>query len=98
VPSWFTALAALRVARLKGVEHLLVLDRQQMVGAVSAQVLAAAPGHDLAARWMTPSRLMVSPDALESEARTLMDEHGLGCLPVVSGALLLGIVTRSDLR
>jgi Mg/Co/Ni transporter MgtE len=97
VPSWFSAAAALRVARLKRAQHLMVLDRQQLVGSVSTQVLAAVPGSDPVGRWMNPSRLTVSPEAFTTEARRLMKDHGLECLPVVSGALFLGIVCRSDL-
>jgi Mg/Co/Ni transporter MgtE len=81
VPSWFTVGAALRVARLKRAEQVVVLDRQQLV-----------------ARWMTSSRRSVTPDTLQSEAARLMEEQGLDCLPVVGGALFLGIVTRADLR
>ena len=97
VPSWFTVGAALRVARLKRAEQVVVLDRQQLAGSVSARVLAAAPGHHLVARWMTPGRRSVTPDTLQSEAARLMEEQGLDCLPVVGGALFLGIVTRADL-
>jgi acetoin utilization protein AcuB len=97
VPSWFSAAAALRVARLKRADHLMVLDRQQLVGSVSAQALAAVPGGDPVGRWMNPSRLTVSPEAFTGEARRLMNDHGLECLPVVSGALFLGVVCRSDL-
>jgi acetoin utilization protein AcuB len=97
VPSWFTAAAALQVARLKRAAHLVVLDRQQLVGSVETDQLAAAPAHEPVARWMNASRTTVGPDTPQSEARALMDRQGVACLPVVSGALLLGIVTRTDL-
>jgi Mg/Co/Ni transporter MgtE len=97
VPAWFTVAAALRVGRLKGVEHLLILDRQQLVGAVSTRALTAAPAHHPVARWMTTSRLSVAPDTSQEAAWRLMSSEGLECLPVVSRGLLLGTVMRSDL-
>ncbi len=97
IPSWFTAAAALRVARLKGAEHLLVLDRGRPVGTVAARVLAIAPGHEPVGRWMTASALAVTPETTVGQARRLMEREALECIPVVSGALLLGTITASDL-
>jgi CBS domain-containing protein len=97
VPSWFTAAAALRVAHLKGVDHLLVIDRQNLAGSVSTAVLATAPGHQPLERLMVRTEVTVSPDTPIEEAWRLMDRHGIDCLPVVvSGALLLGVVYRPD--
>jgi CBS domain-containing protein len=96
VPSWFTIGAALRVARLKNVSHVLVTDRHTVVGSIAVDVMAHAPGADTLARWMTASDVTISADAPEEEAQRLMS-RGLDCLPVVSGAILLGIITRADL-
>jgi Mg/Co/Ni transporter MgtE len=96
VPSWFTVGAALRVARLKDVSHVLVTDRQSVVGSIAADVMAQASPTDPLARWMTASDVTIAADASEEEALRLM-ARGLECLPVVSGAVLLGIVTRADL-
>ncbi|MEO8392227.1 MAG: CBS domain-containing protein [Chloroflexota bacterium] len=46
---------------------------------------------------MTPAPTIVEPDALAHEAAHLMLEHVIGCLPVMRGETLVGIVTRSDL-
>jgi|tagenome__1003787_1003787.scaffolds.fasta_scaffold20896029_2 Mg/Co/Ni transporter MgtE len=97
VPSWFTVGAALRVARLKGTQHLLVLDRQKVVGSVGVAVLAAASPHQPVERVMTRSAVVVRPETLVDEAWRLMACHGLHCLPVASGVVLLGVVTRDDL-
>jgi Mg/Co/Ni transporter MgtE len=97
VPAWFTAAAALRVARLKRAPYLFVLDRQQLVGSVSVDLLARAAAHAPVARAMVGSRLSVCPDTSRQAALCLMNQHGLDCLPVVSGALLVGVVTRSAL-
>jgi CBS domain-containing protein len=97
VPSWFTSGAALRVAQLKGVEHLLVLDRGVVVGTVTRRALGAAPAHEPLARTMVPSTATVSAEASLREARALMDARDLACLPVTSGPLLVGVIAREDL-
>jgi CBS domain-containing protein len=97
LPSWFTAAAALRVARLKGVEHLLVTDRSMVVGSVSAHALGNARATEPLARLMTAGDVTIAAEASEEEAWALMSRRGVECLAVVSGAILLGVVTRGDL-
>lgn len=46
---------------------------------------------------MSPAPIVVEPDAPASEAARLMLTHRIGCLPVMRGETLVGIVTRSDL-
>jgi CBS domain-containing protein len=46
---------------------------------------------------MTPAPIIVEPDAPAYEAARLMLEHFIGCLPVMRGETLIGIITRSDL-
>src|SRR5215207_3828605 len=46
---------------------------------------------------MTPAPIIVEPDASAHEAARLMLEHFIGCLPVMRGETLVGIITRSDL-
>jgi len=46
---------------------------------------------------MTPAPITVEPDTPIVEAARLMLEHSIGCLPVMRGETLIGIVTRSDL-
>jgi len=97
LPSWFTISAALRVARLKGCSHILVEDRRRVVGSISAHLLSTAPAADPLARWMTASDLTLAATLPEEEAWRLMSLEGVDCAPVVSGAVLLGTVTRADL-
>ena len=97
VPSWFTVSAALRVAQLKAVSHLLILDRGLLVGAIDARTLLSSPANDPLARWMTASTATVALEASTSEALRLMMRLDLDCLPVTSGPLLVGLVTREDL-
>jgi len=46
---------------------------------------------------MTENVVTVGPDATVADAARLMAEKKIGCLPVVDGDLLVGIVTESDL-
>jgi acetoin utilization protein AcuB len=39
----------------------------------------------------------VAPDTALGEAAALMVHKGVGCLPVVDGSTLVGIVTKTDL-
>jgi CBS domain-containing protein len=45
---------------------------------------------------MTTEVVTVGPDAPLGEAARLMLEHQIGCLPVVEGERLVGILTESD--
>jgi acetoin utilization protein AcuB len=46
---------------------------------------------------MTSAPIVIEPDAPAHLAAYLMLEHFIGCLPVMLGETLVGIVTRSDL-
>jgi CBS domain-containing protein len=46
---------------------------------------------------ISPAPIIIEPDAPAHEAARLMLEHYIGCLPVMRGETLIGIVTRSDL-
>jgi CBS domain-containing protein len=51
----------------------------------------------LVSHAMTAAPIIVEPDAPAFEAARLMLEHFIGCLPVMRGETLVGIITRSDL-
>ena len=46
---------------------------------------------------MSPAPIMIEPDATATEAARLMLTHRIGCLPVMRGETLVGIITRSDI-
>ena len=48
--------------------------------------------------WMTPAPLTVAPSTTVLEALKLLKSRGFRRLPVVDGAVLLGIVTEKDLK
>jgi CBS domain-containing protein len=96
--------------RLARIRHLPVLDQGRLVGLVSARdLLRAQAGEDASAeeqqdmrRWVKAGWIMtrgiqeVEPDMPLLEAAQLMLEHKYGCLPVVEGGKLVGILTESD--
>jgi CBS domain-containing protein len=66
------------------------------LGSVSVSSLSTASPHQPVERVMTRSPLTVTETPVD-EAWRLMACHGVPCLPVVSGVVLLGVVSRDDL-
>ncbi len=94
------------------IRHLPVLHAGSVVGVVSQRDLfRAALGAALAFGIRRPQELMrsleirdvmstppvtVEPGALVQEAARTMAEKKIGCLPVVAGGRLVGILTEND--
>jgi CBS domain-containing membrane protein len=95
------------------VRHLPVLDGERLVGVVSLRDLLACSltrALDFEARErrvflksvtvreaMSERLITVPPKATQAEAAALMLRNRIGCLPVVDGEKLVGIVTETDL-
>jgi CBS domain-containing protein len=100
------------VMTLGRVRHLPVIDEGRVVGVVSQRdlfksALAAALGYGETAQRrllktlrvkevMSEPPIVVSPEATIKEAVQLMLDKKIGCLPVVHGHTLVGIVTETD--
>jgi predicted transcriptional regulator len=100
------------IMALDRLRHLPVLDEGRVVGVVSQRdlfrsALAAALGYGERAQKtllrtirvkevMSEPVITVSPEATVKEAAHLMVEHKIGCLPVLQGHTLVGIVTEAD--
>ena len=92
--------------RQHGIRHLPVLEGRRLIGVVTdrdlralTRELSAAPLDDevLIADQMTPDPLTAGPlDPVEDAAR-IMHDRKIGCLPVLEGERLIGIVTVTDL-
>jgi CBS domain-containing protein len=101
------------IMALDRIRHLPVLEDGRVVGVVSQRdlfrsALAAALGYGEKAQKtllrtirvkevMSEPAITVSPGATIKEAARLMIEHKIGCLPVIEGPKLVGIVTETDI-
>ena len=90
--------AALRLAADKHVSHFLVVDDGGLTGIVCDTDLQNARRETLVEDCMTTPVLCIGPDTTIEEASGIMEENAVGCLPVVTGTFLVGIVTRDTLE
>jgi acetoin utilization protein AcuB len=103
-----TAGESLALCREKRIRHLPVLEEGRLVGIVSDRDLrsatpalgdpdrAEALGKILVSEVMAREVATARPDDPIEEAANAMRERRIGCLPVVEGEALVGIVTSSD--
>jgi acetoin utilization protein AcuB len=106
VPPEATLEEAYRMMQEKEIRHLLVFDGERVVGVVTdrdlrlaTSALAAAPfpPECRIASVMVRSPVTAAPDDPVEDAARVMRERKIGCLPVMEGERLLGIVTGIDL-
>jgi CBS domain-containing protein len=87
------------------IRHVPVEDEHgRLVGIITHRALLrflargrAADGPVAVRDLMKQDLLTVSPDTLTLDAIRLMRQHQIGCVPVVEGDKLVGIITESDL-
>ena len=95
------------------IRHLPVLDEGKLVGIISQRDMfrsaaVTALGFEVdtqkalvktirVKKVMTEKVVTISPDATVKEAASLMIEKKIGCLPVVEGMKLIGIITETDI-
>ena len=89
--------SAKRLALDNGIDHLLVLDNGTLTGIVCREDLRTAQRHAFVGECMSSPVLCIGPDTTLEEAAQIMCEQGVSCLPVVTGAFLVGIITRAAL-
>jgi CBS domain-containing membrane protein len=101
------------IMRLGRIRHLPVVDGNRLVGIVSerdlfrsslAQALgyADAETRDLMKKLrikdvMVTGVITIPPDTDLCEATKIMMQEKIGCLPVVDGAHLVGLITETDI-
>jgi acetoin utilization protein AcuB len=96
VPADASAAQAAALASTTGAEHLLVVYEDNLVGVLCCEcdLSGAAPG-ELVADLMTVPVFTVRPDAPLEEAAITLRDCRVGCLPVATGGLLLGVLTAA---
>jgi CBS domain-containing protein len=89
--------AADEFAAARGVHHLLVFDRRLELAGVVCRCDFARGGDRAVGAAMSPEVFAVEASTSLGVAAAAMRELHIGCLPVVRGPLVLGILTRRDL-
>lgn len=89
--------SAKRLAIDNGIDHLLVLDNGTLAGIVCQGDLRGAARNALVGDCMSSPVLCIGPDTTLDEAAQIMFDQHISCLPVVTGAFLVGIITRAAL-
>jgi acetoin utilization protein AcuB len=79
------------------IHHLVVLDGKWIAGVVSSRDLKGAGDDTPIEEVMNPIAVVAHPETKLREAANLLRGHIIGCLPVVEGSKLVGIVTITDL-
>ena len=98
--------SAYRTMRERRIRHLPVLENGQLVGVVTDRDLRLAtsvlapvpfsPGSKVGSVMSPNPQTADSSDPIEDAARIMRDQK-IGCLPVLDGSRLIGIVTGFDL-
>ena len=99
------------IMTLGGVRHMPVVRAGRLVGVVSERDLLRASLSSLEPRGderrahleaidiaevMSSPPIVVGPDAPVEEAARMLADNKIGCLPVVDGEALVGLVTETD--
>ncbi|MES1164949.1 MAG: CBS domain-containing protein [Verrucomicrobiota bacterium] len=89
--------SARRLVLENDIHHMLVLENGTLAGIVCREDLRKADRNALVGDCMTSPVLCVTPDTTLQEAVDIMGANDVDCLPVVTGAFLVGIVTLEAL-
>jgi CBS domain-containing protein len=90
--------SALRLSASKRIHHFLVIDDGSLTGIVCQEDLRLARQSSLVGECMSSPVLCIGPETTLREAADIMQENSVGCLPVVTGAFLVGLITRDKLE
>ena len=85
--------------RLRGeeIDHLVIVEGKRVIGVVAGRDILRADDDRPLSAVMSRNVATIEPEATLRRAAGIMRGRGVGCLPVVSDGVLVGIVTTSDL-
>src|SRR5436190_14426607 len=89
--------SALRLATSKRIRHFLVIEDGNLTGIVCQSDLRHARHSSLVSACMKTPVLCIGPETTVQDAAEIMEQNAVGCLPVVTGAFLVGMITRDRL-
>jgi CBS domain-containing protein len=89
--------SARRLVDMSGNHHLIVIEDGTLAGIVCEADLRKADQDGCVADCMTSPVLCISAETTLQEAVDIMGANDVDCLPVVTGAFLVGMVTRDAL-
>ncbi len=89
--------SAVRLAAAKHIHHFLVIDEGSLTGIVTDFDLMQARQGTMVGSCMKTPVLCIAPDTSLEDAVAIMERNDVGCLPVVTGTFLVGMITRDRL-
>ncbi len=89
--------AARRRGEMAGAHHLLVLDEGTLVGILCRCDLDEAEPGSVVSDCMSVPVMTIRPDQSLAAAVATMADFEIGCLPVVAGGLILGLLSEEEL-
>lgn len=101
-PPTMPAAEAWELMRRKGTHHMVVMTGSDVVGVLSDRDAGGRNGSGIRALstvsdLMTPHVVTIGPAATVRKVANMMRGRAIGCIPVIDGKRLVGIVTVSDL-
>jgi len=88
---------ALKLMQAKKLEYLVVLQHGRTLGVLTRHELEGSDGGELVSERMAPQSVSASPATTAHQAAKLLRGRASGCLPVLDGHKLVGLVTTADL-
>jgi Mg/Co/Ni transporter MgtE len=97
LPARFTVEQARRVVTLRGLDYVFIEDDGQVCGFVDRCSLWRTAPDERLSRWICPGELSIAAEASLGQARALMLENHLECLPVIKRGILIGAIALADI-
>ena len=88
---------ALRLAEETGAHHQLVMDEGTLVGILCRCDLEEAELGSFVSDCMSVPVMTIRPDQSLAAAVATMADFEVGCLPVMAGGLILGLISEGEL-